>query len=267
MAGLAALRAGPADGPTILMLPGFTGSKEDFAPVLPLLAAAGLRAVAVDLRGQFESTGDPDGPDSQFSLEGLASDVAVAVHELGGQVHLLGHSFGGLVSRAMLLTHPTLLASVTFLGSGPAAIGGPRRLALRAMYALYAQGGLGAVWDATRALDPTIRSPQEVEFLRRRFFASSERGMLVMAQALLEEPDRVAEAAAVASAHGIPLLVTHGVDDDAWVPTQQAEMAARLGARHAVIPDSMHSPAVQNPTGTADVLVDFVHAAEAATAA
>ncbi|MBL7490180.1 alpha/beta fold hydrolase [Frankia sp. AgW1.1] len=267
MGGLAALVAGPADGATVLMLPGFTGSKEDFFPILPLLATAGLRAVAVDLRGQYESKGEPDGPDSQFSLDGLASDVALAARELGGQVHLVGHSFGGLVARATLLADPGLLASVTFFGSGPAAIGGPRGLALRAMYALYAQGGLDAVWAGTRALDPAVRSAEEVDFLRRRFFASSERGMLVMAKALLGEPDRGALATAVASAHGIPLLVTHGVDDDAWLPAQQADMAVRLGARHVAIPVAMHSPAVQNPTGTVEVLVAFIREAETEAAA
>ncbi|MGW2853842.1 alpha/beta fold hydrolase, partial [Streptomyces sp. NPDC001215] len=49
---------------TALLLPGFTGSKEDFIVVQPLLAAAGYRTVAVDGRGQFESPGprDDEGP-------------------------------------------------------------------------------------------------------------------------------------------------------------------------------------------------------------
>ncbi|MBL7521474.1 alpha/beta fold hydrolase [Frankia sp. CNm7] len=258
VAGLAALTAGPADGPAVLLLPGFTGSKEDFAPVLPLLAAAGLRGVAVDQRGQYESTGDPDGPDSQFELAGLAADVARAAAELGGPVHLVGHSFGGLVARAALLAHPEALASLVLLGSGPAAIGGPRGLALRAMFPLYDAGGLEAVWAAARAVDTVVRSPAEAEFLRRRFFASSERGMLVMGRALLAEPDRVATVAVAAAARAIPLLVAHGVGDDAWPPALQADMAARLGARYEVIPDALHSPAAQNPPATAGLLVAFV---------
>src|SRR3954469_19375886 len=44
---------------TVLLVPGYTGSKEDFAPLLDGIAAAGLRAIAVDLPGQFESAGPP----------------------------------------------------------------------------------------------------------------------------------------------------------------------------------------------------------------
>ena len=43
-----------------------------------------------------------------------------------------------------------------------------------------------------------------------------------MADAMLDEPDRVAELAAV----GLPLLVAHGEADDAWLPHVQADMAA-----------------------------------------
>jgi pimeloyl-ACP methyl ester carboxylesterase len=267
VAGLAAFVAGPDSGPTALFLPGYTGSKEDFVPVLPLLAAAGVRAVAVDQRGQYESQGDPDGPDSQYALDALADDVAAVAKELGCRVHLVGHSFGGLVARVALLNHPEVLTSVTLLGSGPAAIGGSRRLGLLASYAIYARGGIQAVWDGIRTMDPAEHPPEHLRFLHRRFFASSERAMLTMGQILLDEPDRVAEAAAAAVAHDIPLLVTHGVDDDAWFAPQQADMAARLGARYVVIGDAMHSPATQNPSGTADVLVPFFDEAEAEAAA
>ena len=34
-------------------------------------------------------------------------------------------------------------------------------------------------------------------------------------------------------------------------------MAQRLGARHEVIPGSIHSPAIENPTRTLEVLLDF----------
>ena len=57
----AALEAIPGSGvcerQPALLLPGYTGSKEDFLTVLQPLAAAGRRVVAVDMRGQYETPG------------------------------------------------------------------------------------------------------------------------------------------------------------------------------------------------------------------
>src|SRR3981081_417211 len=58
---------------TGLLVAGYTGSKEDFPPLLAPMAAAGLRAVAIDQRGQFESPG-PDDP-AEYSIDALADDV------------------------------------------------------------------------------------------------------------------------------------------------------------------------------------------------
>jgi pimeloyl-ACP methyl ester carboxylesterase len=74
-----------------------------------------------------------------------------------------------------------------------------------------------------------------------------------MGDALLTEPDRVEELKAV----GLPLLVCHGEHDDAWLPVTQAAMARRLGARHEVITDAVHSPAVEAPESTVEVLAGF----------
>jgi pimeloyl-ACP methyl ester carboxylesterase len=97
------------------------------------------------------------------------------------------------------------------------------------------------------------------EFYARRFLANSEAGLRGMADAMLSEPDRVPELAAT----GVPLLVAHGEADDAWLPHVQADMAQRLGARHEVINNAIHSPAVENPPRTTEVLLDFWAAASA----
>jgi pimeloyl-ACP methyl ester carboxylesterase len=70
---------------------------------------------------------------------------------------------------------------------------------------------------------------------------------------MLGEPDRVAELAAT----GLPVLVTHGIADDAWTPAAQADMAQRLGATHEVIDRAVHSPAIENPARTLEVLLEF----------
>ena len=70
---------------------------------------------------------------------------------------------------------------------------------------------------------------------------------------MLGEPDRVAELAAT----GVPVLVAHGVADDAWSPAVQADMAraARRPARGD--PGAVHSPAIENPARTLEVLLSF----------
>ncbi len=265
-AGLAALETGNEDAPVALLVHGFTGSKEDFLGVLGPLAADGFRVVAIDLPGQYESPA-PDDPDG-YAVATLGRQLRQVIAELGaGPVHLVGHSFGGLVAREVVITDPAAVASLTLLSSGPAAIPGARAVALNAMRPVLDRGGLPAVWAAMRAADPTPYPPEVVDFLARRFFASSAVGLKAIGEQLLVEPDRVEELAAVAAAAGIPLLVAHGDGDDAWSPGVQADMAARLGARYEVIPAAQHSPTWQNPAGTATVLESFWRAAAARTAA
>jgi pimeloyl-ACP methyl ester carboxylesterase len=254
---LALLDTGPAGtAGTALFVPGYTGSKEDFLPLLDPLARAGWRAVAMDQRGQFESPGVDD--PAAYSTEALARDVLAVVADLGPPVHLVGHSFGGLVGRAAVIAAPLSFASLVLLCSGPAAIGGARQQRIEVLRPLLEQGGMAAVYAGMERLaagDPKWReAPQELrDFLRRRFLASSPVGLQGMAEALTSEPDRVEELRAT----GVPVLVAHGAGDDAWSPATQARMAERLGARHAVIPDSAHSPAVENTPELLRVLLAF----------
>lgn len=241
----------------VLLVPGYTGSKEDFAPILGGLSAACFRTVAMDLPGQHESPGPAHG--SAYTIEGLGRAVLAVADAMAREpVHLLGHSFGGLVCRAAAIAAPGALRSLVLLGSGPSAIGGERAERLRMLRPVLDAGGMPAVYDAMDQLDQdrpgfAMAAPELRDFLRRRFLASSENGLRGMAQALSTEPDRVAELRGT----GLPVLVAYGEGDDAWRPAVQAEMAARLRARHAVIPGALHSPAVEQPERTVGVLTDF----------
>jgi pimeloyl-ACP methyl ester carboxylesterase len=245
---------------TALLVAGYTGSKEDFAPLLAPLAEAGYRVVAIDQRGQYESPG-PDDP-SRYSVAELGADVCAVARTLreesGQPLHLLGHSFGGLVTRAAVLAEPALFTSFTLLGSGPSRLTGRRADLLDHLGPLLDAGGIALVHETLEQVAMTDPKAQAVPartraFYSRRFLSNSEAGLRGMADAMLTEPDRVAELAAV----GVPLLVAHGEADDAWLPHVQAEMADRLGARHEVINNAIHSPAVENPGRTLEVLLDF----------
>lgn len=245
---------------TALLVPGYTGSKEDFLPVLELLARAGHRVVAMDQRGQYETPG-PDDP-ARYTVAELAAEVGEVVGALGdGPVHLVGHSFGGLVSRAAVLARPALVRSLTLLGSGPAALTGPRVERLHALVPVLRRGGMPAVYDAMEAFAArgTTLPPTHLRaFLRRRFLTSSPAGLSGMGAALLVEPDRTADLAAL----GVPVLVAYGAADDAWAPAVQADMARRLGAAHVVLPGAAHSPAAEVPLPTARALLAHWASAE-----
>lgn len=253
---VAALRAGPPDGRPVLLVPGYTGSKEDFGPLFAPLAAAGFFVTAIDLPGQFESPamGEP----ADHSPTALAPVVCAVAAALGSRVLLLGHSFGGLVARAAAIAVPSQFESLVLLSSGPAALGGVRRARIEALEPVLAQGGLPGVYaamSAAAAAEPGFVAPpaELAEFLERRFLTGSPAMLQGMGDALRAEPDRVAELAAT----GVPVLVVHGVDDDAWPPAEQQDMAQRLGARYEVIPAAAHSAAVENPAALVEVLLDF----------
>ncbi|WP_375499715.1 alpha/beta fold hydrolase [uncultured Jatrophihabitans sp.] len=255
-ASLVALTAGPSAAPPVLLVPGYTGSKEDFAPLLGPIGEAGLRAVAIDLPGQYESPG-PDDPDA-YRPDALARTVVAAAQLLGPGVRLLGHSFGGLVARAAVIAAPSAFASLVLLSSGPAALGGVRRKRIEQLEPLLAASGLNGVYAAMQAAATAepgyVEPPVELaEFLRQRFLAGSPAMLQGMGEALRLEPDRVAELAAT----GVPALVVHGEHDDAWDPATQQDMAERLGARYAVVSHAAHSAAVENPVDLLTVLLDF----------
>ena len=266
---LAALDTGAGARGTVLMIAGFTGTKEDFAPLLAPLSAAGWRVVVLDQRGQYESPG-PDDPEA-YTVDLLAADllgVARVLREEGpdAPLHLLGHSFGGIVARAAVVADPGLVDSLTLLASGPAGLTGPRAELLEHLAPLLAAGGVRLVHETLEQLALTDPRSQDVpvpvrEFLATRFLANTEAGLTGMAAAMTEEPDRVAELAAT----GVPVLVAHGDADDAWTPAAQTDMARRLGARHEVLTGSVHSPAIEVPAQTVRVLDDFWAAVPART--
>jgi pimeloyl-ACP methyl ester carboxylesterase len=253
---IAALRCGPDGAPDVLLVPGYTGSKEDFGPLLDPLADAGFRVTAIDLPGQYESPG----PDelSGYSPDLLSGCLRAIAREFDGVIHLVGHSFGGLVARAAVIAEPSAFTDLVLMSSGPAALGGLRRQRIELLAPLLPTGGLAAVYAAMQAavvaeagyVAPT---PDLAEFLEHRFLAGSPAMLEGMANALCTEPDRVAELRAT----GVRCLVVHGEDDDAWPPGVQAEMAGRLGAQYAVIPAAAHSPVVESTAPTAAVLLDF----------
>ncbi|SDG92376.1 Pimeloyl-ACP methyl ester carboxylesterase [Sinosporangium album] len=243
-----------------LLVPGLTGSKEDFIAIMEPLALAGRRVVAIDMRGQFETLG-PEDP-TAYTCAALGEDVdelAAMVGE-GGPVHLVGHSFGGLVSREAVIDGRTKFASFTLMDAGPAAIVGKREEAVRTIIKELPDLGVEHIWSSRFEADALGAGvPDEiVSFLRKRLLSNSLTALTVMAEEVLSAYDRTDELAQI----GVPTLVLYGERDDGWPPHLQAEMAHRLDADCVVVPGAMHSPAVEAPATTAAALTRFWNEAE-----
>ncbi|GAA2465982.1 alpha/beta hydrolase [Streptomyces macrosporus] len=254
--------AGEPRSGTALLVPGFTGSKEDFIALLAPLARQGFRVVAVDGRGQHE-TGGPR-RESAYAQDELALDVLAQAEALDGDVHLVGHSLGGLIARAAVLRDPAPFASLTIMSSGPAAISPAQQARTRMLLDALAAMDMEEVWQAMRDLDPpeaadAATPPAIGEFLRRRWLANVPEQLVATGRQLLTEPDRVAELAAVP----LPKHVLSGAVDYAWPVPLMDEMARRLRARRTVIEGAEHSPGAERPRETADALAAFWHACRA----
>lgn len=263
----AALRAGRSVHGTALLLPGFTGSKEDFIALLEPLAAAGFRVVAVDGRGQYESDGPAD--EAAYAQDELAQDLLALAAALsapdGPPPHVLGHSLGGQIARAAALRAPGAFSSLTLMSSGPGAMCDEQQSRAKLLADALTTYDMESVWQAIRAMDPPeaadARTPADVDdFLHRRWLGTSPAQLTATGRQLCEEPDRTAELAGLP----LPVHVLTGESDYVWPVAEMDDMARRLQAHRTVVAGADHSPNVDRPAETAAALAAFWAAGPAA---
>jgi pimeloyl-ACP methyl ester carboxylesterase len=249
---------------TALLVPGYTGSKEDFLDLLAPLSAAGFRVVTVDGRGQHESAGPRD--EAAYAQKELAADVRAVADALDARpLHVVGHSLGGHIVRAAVLEEGAEAgpwASLTLMSSGPAAICAEQQVRTRMAVDFLPTTDMESAWQAMRAMDAENGVRPELpawleEFLHRRWVTTIPEQLIATARQLMTEPDRVDELAAVP----LPKLVLSGEVDYAWPVAWMDEMAVRLGARRVVIEGAEHSPNAERPAETAAALAAFWNAA------
>lgn len=242
---------------TVVLVPGFTGSKEDFAAMLPLLAAAGYRAVAYDQRGQWQSDGpeDIDG----YTMADFSADLLEVVDQVSGNepVHLVGHSFGGYVARVAVVAAPAKFRSLTLLASGPSSVSDinfpPPQLVAQAVEA----GGQEFIWQQmSAAMFATGQElePAKAEFLHTRILATKKANILGILRVMEVPP--VADPQVLRDT-GVPILIANGDTGDLWNPDVHERYAAQLGARHTVYPGVGHLPNEDRPEQVCADLVEF----------
>ncbi|MBK3638348.1 alpha/beta hydrolase [Streptomyces sp. MBT97] len=112
-------------GPLVLLVHGFPESWYSWRHQLPALAAAGYRAVAIDVRGYGRSS-RPAATDAYRMLDLVEDNVAV-VRALGEEsAVIIGHDWGSHIAAASALLHPGVFRATGLLSVPYAPPGGPR---------------------------------------------------------------------------------------------------------------------------------------------
>ena len=112
-------------GPLVLLVHGFPESWYSWRHQLPVLAAAGYRAVAVDVRGYGRSS--KPGDVAAYRMLELVEDNVAVVHALGEQTAVIaGHDWGATIAANSALVRPGVFRAVGLLSVPYAPRGGPR---------------------------------------------------------------------------------------------------------------------------------------------
>ncbi|MER8225091.1 alpha/beta hydrolase [Streptomyces sp. NPDC094143] len=113
------------DGPLVLLLHGFPESWYAWRHQLPVLAGAGYRAVAVDVRGYGRSSRPAAVAD--YRMLALVEDGVAVVEALGEEsAVVVGHDWGASIAAVSALVRPDVFRAVGLLSVPYTPPGGPR---------------------------------------------------------------------------------------------------------------------------------------------
>ncbi|WP_174522522.1 alpha/beta fold hydrolase [Microbacterium resistens] len=238
---LAVVSMGDPQAPRVVLVPGVTGSKEDFVRMMPILASAGHHVQSFDLAGQWESSAAGPAPGRPFTEELFAEDL-VAFLRAGPPAHLLGYSFAGIVSQLVAVRHPELIRSLALLTTPPGSgnvFRGMRVLGPAAPLASPRTGASLMIWGIMTNKNRV--PPGRLAFVRSRFARTSRRSVDDIIGLMMRTPDRRAAVRAL----DVPKLVAVG-RRDLWPLSAHERFACAIGAEIRAY-DTGHSPCETTP--------------------
>lgn len=250
---LAVVSLGDPANPRAVLVPGVTGSKEDFALMLPLLAEAGYFVQSFDLAGQYESYAA--GADRRYTYELFVADL-LAFLDAGGPAHLLGYSFAGTVAQLVAIRRPDLVLSLALLTTPPGAGNVFTRMKWLGPIAPIANARRGAalmIWGIVSNKNRV--PPRRLAFVRSRFALTSRRSVEEVIGLMMVAPDLRSRVRTLP----MPRLVAAG-SRDLWPLAAHERYAHDIGAEFRAYPTG-HSPSETTPHQlTADLLELYARA-------
>jgi pimeloyl-ACP methyl ester carboxylesterase len=251
----------PANAPVVVMLHGFTGSKENWYPLAARLRGR-YRLLVPDLPGWGESDRRP-GADYGFGAQ--AQRVAEFIRALspGKPVVLLGHSMGGGIAALVAARHPQLVARVGLLDAagvrfdenafGTAVLAGKNPFAVSDAASL--QRYIDTVFHRRQA-KPWIPWPASSGFIAmRKRDAAFEQAVL---DRIGRGPEQFAPGEEAANIHQ-PALLLWGRQDAVIDPSAMAQFAAKMPqARQVMVDNAGHMSLMEQPAAVAAAVVQLI---------
>ena len=242
----------PSD-PPLLLIHGYAVSMHWWDRVVPQLARE-HRVIRLDLLGHGGSEKPRDG----YSMEEQADVVAAVLEELGVErAAVVGHSMGGIIATGVIERHPGLVSRLMTIGTPPAKPEEGPSLTDRLSYVpVIGHAGWALASEDYVRLQVESTSPPEIDLPRDisddpsevtyRVFRESSQGISdYWDEAPLDE--RLAD-------EGVPLIAVVGEEDE---PEEAEDFRRVPGARVIVLEGLGHSPHVERPGPTAELILDF----------
>jgi pimeloyl-ACP methyl ester carboxylesterase len=226
----------------LVLVHGFTGSRDDFADVVPDLVDLGPITL-VDQRGH----GGSSNPGSGYDYAQLVSDLCCVFDAAGiARADLLGHSLGGMVALRFALAHPERVASLILMDTSADAVPGFSG-ALARMLESVRQHGMRRVVAGVETMalageDRDIALIEGDERFRDRLRAKLEvldpAAFLTLAPMLSEQPSIAHQLGAISC----PTTVIVGEHDATFLAPADALARGIAGAELVRIAGAGHSP-------------------------
>jgi pimeloyl-ACP methyl ester carboxylesterase len=221
----------------VVMTHGFGATAETWRHQLPTLTPE-YRVLTWDLRAHGRS-GSPDEP---VTIAALAEDLAAVVRAVGGPVHALGHSAGGVVTMRFALDHPELVRSLVLVGTASECNAKAHAWYESLAVTAETEGG-DAVLKKLGSRDAADAAPEAIGFAR-----------IARAMGGLHAAPLTAELARI----DVPTLVVVGEKDFLGVGGSVIISRKIAGARLEILPGRVHALFHQDPPGFNAVVVDFL---------
>jgi abhydrolase domain-containing protein 6 len=246
------------NGAPLVLVHGFTGSKENWLPLMRLLKGR-YRVIAPDLPGWGESERQPHG-DYGFAAQGRRLGDFLDAVAPGQAVQLVGHSMGGGIAAVWAGLAPPGLHRLVLLDAAgvPFENDFSRRVgAGEHPFEVLDVAGLHRQIDLVFAQRPFLPWPADRALAAQRL-AQQPFERAVLAQ-IAGNPDAAFLPGESARSIQAPTLLLWCRGDRVIDPAAASEYARRIGDNRIVLlEDCGHMPMMEQPQATAQALVEFL---------